>query len=120
MFSSLEAVEVFYGDGEAVEAFGEGMVVLQRQHCRRHEHSHLFRVAAGLESGAHGHFGLAEADVAANETVHGVFAFHVAFHVVGGFQLVGGVLVDERGFQLVLQVVVGRELEAGRALSLGV
>ena len=120
LFGRLETVEVFDGDGEAVETLCEGVVVLQSQHGGRHQNGHLFRVAAGLEGGAHGHFGLAEAHVAAHEAVHGVLAFHVAFHVVGGFQLVGGVLVDERSLQLVLQVVVGRKLESGRALALGV
>ena len=120
LFGRLESVEVFDGDGEAVEAFCEGVVVLQSQHGGGHQNGHLLRVAAGLEGGAHGHFGLAEAHVAAHEAVHRVLAFHVALHVVGGFQLVGGVLVDERSLQLVLQVVVGRKLESGRAFALGV
>ena len=86
--------------------------MLEGQHGGGHQHGHLLAVGHGLEGGADGHFGLAEAHVAADEAVHGHVAFHVVLHLGGGFHLVGCVLVDERGFQLVLQVGVGRVLEA--------
>ena len=55
----------------------ERLEVLKCEHGGRSEHRDLFAVAQRLECGAHGHFRLAEADVAAEQAVHGLLAFHV-------------------------------------------
>ena len=115
-----EAVEVVDIDGQPLEPVAEGVVVLERQHGVWHQHGHLLGVAAGLEGGTDGHFGLAEAHVAAYKAVHGGRVFHVVFDVLGGFELVGGVLVEEGGFELLLQVAVGTVGIALRRLALGV
>ena len=52
--------------------------MLEREHRGGREHGHLLAVAQRLEGGAHGDFGLAEADVAAEQAVHGMRDFHVA------------------------------------------
>ena len=104
--------EVIDAHGQVLKAFGEGVVVLVGQHRRGHHHSHLFAIDGGLEGGAHRHLGLAEAHITADEAVHGARAFHIRLHVVGGLELVGGVLIEEAGLQLMLQVGVGTELEA--------
>ena len=62
----------------------EGFEVLQSEHGRRSEHRHLFPVTQRLERGAHGDFGLAEADVAAQQPVHRLLAFHVALDLTDG------------------------------------
>ena len=67
--------------------------MLLRQHGRRHEHGDLFAVHHGLERGANGDFGLAEADVAADQPVHRLRSFHVGFGFLNGAPLVGRFLV---------------------------
>ena len=66
----------------------------------------------GLEGGADGHLGLAEAHVAADQAVHGLGALHVPLGVGDGRQLVGGLLEEEGILQGPLQGRVGREGEA--------
>ena len=89
--------------------------MLERQHCRRHEHGGLLAVDGSLEGGTDGNLGLAEAHVTADEAVHRLAALHIGFDGLGSGQLVGCVLIDERGLQLLLQVAVGR---VGKALLL--
>ena len=120
LLGGAEAVQVVDPHRHVLQAFAEGVVVLEGQHRAGHQHSHLLRVAAGLEGGAYGHFGLAEAHVAAHQTVHRRLLLHVVFHGHRGFQLVGRVLVEEAGFQLFLHRTVGAEGEASRGLALGV
>ena len=120
LFGTLETVEVFDVDGEAIQSIAKGLVMLQGQHGSGDKHSHLFAVGGGFEGSADGHLGLAEAHVTTDEAVHGTFAFHVAFHIVGGLELVGGVFIDEGGLELGLEVAVGGELETLAALTLGV
>ena len=50
----------------------------------RSEHRHLLAVAERFEGRAHGHFGLAEADVAAQQAVHRVRALHVLLDLLDG------------------------------------
>ena len=82
------------------------------QHRGRHQHSHLLTIACRLESGTHGDFRLAKAYVATDQTVHGLCFLHIGLHIVGGLQLVRGVLIEERRLQLLLHERVGREGEA--------
>ena len=93
---------------EVFEALLKRVVVLEGEHRGGHKHGGLLAVGGGLEGGANGDFGLAEAHVAAYQAVHGLVLFHVGLHGLRGLKLVGGVLVDERRLQLVLQVSVGR------------
>ena len=60
-----------------------------------HQDGHLLVVARGLEGGAHGHFRLSEAHVAAYQTIHRAGALHVGLHVGRGLALVGRVFVEE-------------------------
>ena len=52
------------------EAVAERPVMLFRQQRRGHQHRDLLATRRGDERGAHGDFGLAEADIAANHAVH--------------------------------------------------
>ena len=94
--------------------------MLVGQHGGWDEHGHLLAVGGGLEGGADGDFGLAEAHVAADEAVHGLVRLHVGLDGLGGGQLVGGILIDERGLQLLLHVRVGRERETFLVFALGI
>ena len=92
--------------------------MLQREHGRGSEHRHLLAVAERLERRAHGDFGLAETDVAAQQTVHRLFAFHVPLDLPHGLQLVLGRRVLESVFELALPVAVGGKREAFGHLAL--
>ena len=102
------------------QTLAEGVVVLHGEHGGGHQHGHLLAVAHGLERRSDGDFGLAEAHVAANETVHRVVALHIGLHLGQGLDLVGGVFVDERRFQRALQVAVGRVGEPLLGFAFGV
>ena len=104
--------EVIYSHGQVLQAVGEGVEVLIGEHGGRHQDCHLLAIDGRLESGTDSHLRLAESYVAADEAVHGAGALHVGLHVVGGFHLVGRVLIEEAGLQLVLHIAVGAELES--------
>ena len=103
-----------------LQAALERTVVLVGQYRRRHHHRHLLGVAAGFEGGADGHFGLAEAHVAADQAVHRERLLHIGLHVLRSLQLVGRVLVKERCLKLVLQVAVVAIGKTTLAATLGV
>ncbi len=54
----------------AAQPVAEGFHVLARQQCGRHHHRDLLAVHRGDECRAQRHFGLAEADIAADEPIH--------------------------------------------------
>ena len=76
--------------------------MLVGQHSGRHEDRHLLGVAGGLEGGTDGYFCFPESYVSAYQTVHRTRAFHVCLHLIGGFQLIGSIFIEETGFQFVL------------------
>ena len=98
--------------GNAAKRALEGFEVLKREHGGRREHGDLLAVAQRFERGSHGDFGLAEADVAAQQAVHGMRRFHVALDLFGGGKLVLGFGELEGVFELALPVGIGREGEA--------
>jgi hypothetical protein len=53
------------------------------------QHRHLFVGVDGFEDGADGDFRFAEADIAADETIHGAIALHVQLHILHRFELIG-------------------------------
>ncbi len=113
----LEAGEHANLHGKTGETLGEGFVVLLGEQGRGHEHGDLLAVLHGLERGAHGNLGFAEAHVARDEAVHGDFLLHVLLHLVDGGELVGGLVVGEGLFEFALPGGVGREGVASRGLA---
>ena len=107
-------------DGEVGEAFFEGFVVLKAEDGSWREDGDLFSVLYCFEGGAHGDFGFAVADVAAEEAVHGLGGLHVALDVGDGGELVVGLVEVEGVFEFVLHVGVGGEGSALGGLALGV
>ena len=112
LLGRAEARKHFHGDVEGVEAVFEGGVVLLGQNGGRTEHHHLLAILGGLEGGAQGHLGLAEADVSADETVHRSRRFHVVLHIGDGGELIAGLGVGEGLLHLALPGGVRREAEA--------
>ena len=80
----------------------------------------LLAILHRLEGGAHGDFGLAVADVAAEQAVHGLRRLHVALDVGDGGDLVVGLVEVEGVLELALHVGVGREGRADGGLALRV
>ena len=83
-FGLAGAAQVIDPDGEVLQALLEGAVMLESQHRRRHQHGGLLAVGSGLEGGAHGNLGLAEAHIAADEAVHRLGALHIDLDGLGG------------------------------------
>ena len=108
-----EPAEQLHLDREAGEAVGEGLGVLAGQQGGGHQHGGLVAVLDRLEDGPDGHLGLAEADVAADQPVHGLGPLHVGLDLLDGLQLVGGLDEGERRLQLGLPRGVGTEGVAG-------
>ena len=71
--------------------------MLLRQQGGRHQHSDLLAGVCRHEGSAHGHFGLAEANIATDQAVHGFFTDHVLEHSLNGRLLVRGFLKGETG-----------------------
>ena len=102
------------------EPLGQRLLVLKREHGRRREKRHLLSVHHRLERGAHRHFGLAVADVAAQQAIHRRRRFHVALDVVDGVLLVDGEIPLERVVELALPVRIRAERVARHGLARGV
>ena len=94
--------------------------MLDRQHGGGRQERRLLAVHHRLERGAHRHFGLAVAHVAAQQAIHRRGRFHVALDVGDGGGLVGRGVVLEGVFELPLPMAVGAERVAGHRLARGV
>ena len=111
--SRLEARE--FGDANRPvvahlsEAVAEGLEVLFAEQRGRAQHSDLLAASHGAKRGAQSDFGLAEADVAANQPIHRTTGFHVVDYGVDGGCLIGRFLKAEAVGKGV--VVVRREFE---------
>ena len=94
--------------------------MLKGKHGRGREYSHLFAIAKGLERSAHRDFSFAESDVAAQQAIHRLIRFHIAFDLRSGLNLIFGGRVFKRIFKLALPVGIGRKREAFGEAPLGV
>ena len=100
-------------DGKAAEPLGERIVVLARQKRGRHDDSHLLAREHGHQARAERHLGLAEADIAADQTVHGTSAGQIVQHRVDAGHLVFRLLVREARGELFIGPVGRRERRCG-------
>ena len=94
--------------------------MLQCQHRRRHQYCHLLAVVCSLEGSTDGYLCLAEAYIAADETVHWAGLLHILLHLLRRLYLVRGVLIEEGAFEIVLQIGVGREGKSLLVPALGI
>ena len=120
LLGGAEARDHLDVDGKFGEAALEAFEVLEAEHGGGREHGDLLAILHGLEGGAHGDLGLAVADVAAEQAVHGLRGFHVGLDVGDGGELVVGLVEVEGVLELALHVVVRREGGADRGLALRV
>ena len=115
-----EARDHLDANGEVAVALAEGVPVLLREHGGRHEHQHLLAVHRDGERGAHGHLGLAEADVAADEPVHRMRRLEILHHRLDRGALVLGLAVREVVLEPLDPFVVDVVGDAGLRLPLRV
>ena len=94
--------------------------MLEAEHRRRGEHRDLLAIAQRLERRAHHDFGLAVADIAAQQAVHGLRTFHVAFDIGDRCFLVARFGELEGVFEFALPVAVGGKRKALREFALRV
>ncbi|MNM82367.1 hypothetical protein D3C81_943950 [compost metagenome] len=93
----LEAAHHLHAHRPVGKAVAEAVVVLLGEQGGGHQYGHLAAAVHGNECRAHGHFGLAEADVAAHQAVHRLGRQHVGAHGFDGSLLVRGFLEREAG-----------------------
>ena len=87
--------------------------MLPRENRRRAEQGALLGIRDALEGGSQGDLRLAEADVAAEQSVHGDRAFHVVLDLADTHELVGRFLIFKSGFKVALPLVI-----AGKGVAL--
>ena len=78
--------------------------MLLGEHRGGHEHGHLPAVLDHLEGAAGRHLGLAVADIAADQSVHGLLPGQVVEHLVDGLGLAAGLIVGKGLLQFAVQV----------------
>src|SRR4051794_17533967 len=96
-------------DREAMETLGERLGVLARQQRSRNDYSYLLAVHRGGKGRAQRHFGLAEADVTADQAIHRPAGSHVLEHRVDGGLLVLGFLIGEAGAEFLVRPLLRDE-----------
>ena len=95
--------------GEPVD---EGRVVLLREQGGRHQHRDLLAGLHGDESGAQRDLGLAEADIAADDPIHGLVGLQVAQDLFDRGGLIGGLLEREAGLECAIFRFAGQHRRA--------
>ncbi len=106
------AAQIFHTAGQAFQTLLESLEMLVGKDGGGNEDGNLLVVRHRLESGTYGNLGLAESYITAYQPVHGAGTFHIRLYVGSRLALVGGILVNERCFQLPLQKTVGTVLKA--------
>ena len=115
-----ETAEHLVSYGKAFETALDGVIMLLREHRRRHKNGRLLSVGHAFERGAQRHLGLAIPHVAAQEAVHRGRRFHVLFDILDRLQLVGRFLKGEIILELALPCAVRAEGVALLILAFGV
>src|SRR5471030_2421750 len=93
----LETAHHFHAHRPVGEAVAEAVVVLLGEQGGRHQNRHLATAVHGDERSTHRYFGLAETDVAADQSVHRFGREHVGAYGVDGGLLIRGFFERETG-----------------------
>ena len=104
-----EAREYAHVQVKGGKARKEGLEMLLRQDRGGAQDHDLLAVLAALEGGPERHFRLAEADVAAEKTIHRARGLHVGLDVGDRGRLVGRHVVGEAGLHVGLRRRIGAE-----------
>ena len=100
-----EARELSHLERETLESLGESAEMLARQQRRRHDDGDLLAAHGHDEGGAQRDFGLAEADIAADEAIHRPPAGQVFDRVGDGVFLVLGLLIGKPRAEFVIEAL---------------
>src|SRR5262252_868881 len=103
----------------AAQPVAEGLEMLACQERGRHHNGDLLAVHRGDEGGAQRDFGLAKADIAANEPIHRAARSKIGQHGGNRRVLILGLLVRKAGGELVINAGADRKLRRLAQLSLG-
>ena len=108
-----ESGKLFDHDPGPGEPFLERVIMLLRQHGRRHQHGDLPPGERAFARRPHRQFGLAVAHVAAQQTVHRARRLHVRLDLGGRAQLIRRLFERERLLEKCLFGIVLRERRTG-------
>ena len=103
----------FDSDRELRHPLAEGAKMLFGQNCRRDQNGHLSTIINGLEDRPHRDFRFSEADVPADQAVHRLRLFHIAFQVNDCGSLIRSFCKRKRFLKLLLQMRVCSTLKPG-------
>ena len=106
-------------DRETAKTFGKILAVLPCEQRGRHHHGDLLAFERDRKRRAQRHLGLAEADIAADQPVHGTAAFEVLQRGRDGPQLVLGFLIGEARAELVIDMRLHRHFRRFMQMPLG-
>ena len=100
LLGALKARQYLDTHGPVGEAVAKVLPMLLRQQGGRYEHGDLLAAVYGHKARSQRNFGLAEADVTADDAIHGLIGGEVAEHVLDRLRLVFGELEREAGFEI--------------------
>ena len=106
-------------DGKSVKPLGECLRMLAGQQRGGHHDRHLLAVHCRNERCPQRHLGLAEAHVAADQSVHGTAGREFAEHHVDRGLLVFGLLIGKAGAEFVVGALLDRQARCLVQLPLG-
>ncbi|MNH09223.1 hypothetical protein D3C79_686700 [compost metagenome] len=113
-FGRFETAHHFNGHWPVSKAVAEAVVVLLGEQGGRYQDGHLATAVHSDEGGAHGHFCLAETNVAADQAVHWLGREHVFAYRVDGTLLIRGFFEREAGAE---GRIVNRRIREGIAFA---
>ena len=118
LFGCFKAAEHFNLDRPSGKTSHAGQIMLARQNRRRHENCRLLAAEYTLHDRTQRDFGFSEADIAAQQAIHGAFGFHILLDFLHTAQLILSFLMFECRFKFMLPAVILLEGIAALALAL--
>lgn len=115
-----EATDLSDCNGIGSHPFAEGIKVLLAEDGGGNQDGSLFAGEDCFEHCANGDFGFTEANVTANEAIHGMGGFHFCLGCFNGGELVGGFFKREGVFEFFLPEMVFGESETFGLVTFGV
>jgi hypothetical protein len=112
-FGRAKTAELGDVEGELGHPLAKAVEVLLGEDGCGDENGDLVAAVNGLKGGSHGDLGFAEANVAAEQAIHGSRAEHVGFDGSDRGKLVGCFSIREGGVEFALPLAISIERDAG-------
>ena len=87
--------QVVHPHRQSLQTFAECLVMLEGEHCGRHQHSHLLAIGSSLESCTYSHLRLTKSHVATHQAVHRARLLHIVLHLLCSLYLVRSIFIQE-------------------------